>query len=97
MSNKKSPAERLESAKQRRQSLNEKVIRAKTVREQDEKRLKELKSKAKELYGTDDLDELRNKARSIRAEEEQQVASFESQLDQIEADFGKIQQAVDTK
>ncbi len=73
------------------QKLNKSKIESERDLVNAEKNLNELKQKAREEYGTDDLQELKEKLEQIKAENEQKRAEYHQTLEQIEAELTQIE------
>lgn len=96
--NDSSPRYDIELLRKRHKDLNEKRIAAETSLKNAEDRLAELKREAKEAWGTDDLDALKQKLDEMKANNEQQRAAYQAHIEQVEArlrevesQFGKAQ------
>lgn len=83
----------IEVLTQRYQDLNERKIEAQTNLKTAEGTLKKLRGKAKEEYGTDDLEELRKKLQEMKDENERKRAEYQQALDKIETDLENVEKA----
>ena len=83
--------ESIEALTKRYNELNARKIKAETNLESAEKRLAELKAEAKTTYGTDDLDELRQKLAEMEQANETARTAYQQKLDAIEADLKKVE------
>ncbi len=81
----------IDDLRERYRVLNERSIRAKADLENAEKQLSELRRKAREAYGTDDLDELKKQLEALKAENEARRAAYQQSLEKIEADLAKVE------
>jgi chromosome segregation ATPase len=81
----------IEILTQRYQDLNERKIKAQTNLENAERQLRELKKKAMETYGTDDVEELKRQLERLKAENESRRASYEELLNKIETDLAEVE------
>jgi chromosome segregation ATPase len=77
--------------KKRYEELNKKKIRVETERASSERRLRELQRKARDLYGTDDLDELRQRLAQMKEDNERRRRQYQEHLDQIEARLDQVE------
>ena len=84
--------EDIDALKKRYDALNEKKIKAETNQEAAEKRLKELREQALRDYGTDNLDELRQKLAELKAENERKRSEYQVHLDEIESKLATVEQ-----
>src|SRR5262245_27607420 len=80
----------IELLKRRHAELHVKKIQAETKKRESENRLTELKRQALEQFGTDDLDELKRKLQSIKAENERKRSGYQEHLDQIDAELDRV-------
>lgn len=84
--------EEIETLKKRYEALNEKKIKAKANQEAAEKQLNALKEQARHDYGTDNLDELRQKLAELKAENERKRAEYQAHLEDIETKLSAVEQ-----
>jgi tRNA A37 threonylcarbamoyladenosine dehydratase len=82
----------IDALKERYDALNKKKIQAETNQEAAEKRLKELKEQARRDYGTDNLDELKQKLDELKADNERKRAEYQKHLDAIELKLSEVEQ-----
>lgn len=82
----------IEQLQKRYQALNTRRIQAETNLENARKQLEGLKKEAREKYGTDDIDQLRQQLESMKAENERKRSEYESQLNQIEANLAAVEE-----
>jgi chromosome segregation ATPase len=80
----------IEQLQERYQTLNTEKIRAETELKNATERLDELKNEAREKFGTDDVTELQQQLATMRAENEQKRAKYQTDLDQIESDLATV-------
>lgn len=80
----------IEELQQRYSRLNTRKIQAETNLDNARKQLESLKSQARETFGTDDIDELRDKLKEMQSENEQKRQSYQSSLDRIESELKKV-------
>ncbi|MFH1300535.1 MAG: hypothetical protein ABIK07_05705 [Planctomycetota bacterium] len=73
------------------QKLNKRKIESERDLVNAEKNLNELKQQAQEEYGTDKLDELQEKLKQIKAENERKRAEYHQTLGKIETELTKIE------
>tara|TARA_R110002111_G_scaffold262875_1_gene342495 strand:+ start:38960 stop:39265 length:306 start_codon:yes stop_codon:yes gene_type:complete len=73
------------------QKLNKRKIESERDLVNAEKNLNELKQQAQEEYGTNKLDELKEKLQQIKAENERKRAEYHQTLGQIETELTKIE------
>jgi len=84
------PAQTIEELSTRYENLNRQKIQAGTNLENAQSQLDKLKEKAKQDYGTDDLDELKKILEEMRRKNEEDRSNYQSSLDKIEADLDNI-------
>jgi hypothetical protein len=86
------PAEQqdIEQLKRRYADLHERKIRAETKKGESESRLTDLKKQAREQYGTDSLNELKQKLSAMQAENERLRSEYQKHLDHIEAELDRV-------
>jgi chromosome segregation ATPase len=82
----------IEQLQERYARLNKEKIEADTKLKMTREQLDELKRKAREVYGTDDLNELRTKLEEMKAANEQKRAAYQADLDRIEADLAQVEE-----
>lgn len=80
---------------ERFQELKDKKTRAEADRDHAEQRLAELKEQARATYGTDDVDELKEKLAQMKAENERKRREYQQHLDRIEAELSAVEKRVD--
>jgi polyhydroxyalkanoate synthesis regulator phasin len=85
------PQQDIEHLKQRYQKLAETRTRAEANLETARTHLEELKKQAREQYGTDDIDELKNKLAQMEEENEKRATEYKQQLDAIEKDLRDVE------
>lgn len=83
--------EEIDALKARYDVLNKKKIQAETNHEAAERRLEELKAKAQKDYGTDNLDELKQKLDELKAENERKRAEYQAHLETIESKLADVE------
>ena len=77
--------------KQRFDSLSHEQTRIKAQQETVQNQLDEVKRQAREQFGTDDLDELKSRLKSMQSENEKQRVKYRSQLDKIEKQLADVE------
>jgi len=82
----------IEQLNKRYRELNDKKVEADTKLKMTRDQLDELKRKARQEYGTDDLDELRTKLEEMKAENERKRAAYQANLDRIETELEQVEQ-----
>lgn len=97
MATSKTPAKKgkkqdIEELKKRFNDLNTRKIQAETKLKTAKRELAKLRKKAKEEYGTDDLDELQTKLNELRDENEQKRSKYQASLEQIEEKLDEIEE-----
>lgn len=90
-SNKQEFVPDIEALTEQYQKLNKRKIESERDLVNAEKNLNELKQQAQDEYGTDQLDELKEKLNQIKAENERKRAEYHQSLGKIEADLAKIE------
>jgi hypothetical protein len=81
----------IEKLSKRHRALEEKQITAKTLLGASQDRLNDLKQKARESYGTDDLVKLREKLEDMKRENEHKRAAYQRHLDEIESQLAEVE------
>jgi hypothetical protein len=87
----KSVNQSIEQLQARYHDLNKKKIQAETNLDNAKKTLDNLKAEAREKFGSDDVDELREKLRAMKAENEEKRQSYQAELDRIETDLANVE------
>lgn len=82
---------KLEKLRDEFETLKERRIETETTRRDLEQRLKELKAKAEQTYGTSDLDELKALLEQRRQENEKMVAEYEAHIEGIKEQLAEIE------
>ena len=85
------PKQDIKALRKRYEDLNKKKIRAETEKSTAERRLEELQSKARERYGTDDLDALRRQLAEMQTENERRRSEYQTHLDDIETRLAEVE------
>ena len=85
----------IEQLQARYRDLHTKKIQADTNLENAKSKLKELKDEAREKFGTDDVDELREKLRAMKAENEEKRKKYQAELDRIETALQNVETNLD--
>ena len=81
----------IEQLKAKHKELDTARTRAKANLESAQKQLDELRAEARQAYGTDDLDALRQKLAQMRDENERKRADYQQHLEQIQAKLGEVE------
>lgn len=81
----------IEELQRRYQALNTKKIQAETQRESAKQRLDELKARARQDYGTDDVGQLRTKLAEMVAENTRKRTAYQADLDAIERGLADVE------
>jgi hypothetical protein len=81
----------IERLTERYTALSTKKIQAQTNLDNAEKELKKLKKQAKEEYGTDDLEQLKEKLNEMETENERKRSEYQQLLDTIEGELAKVE------
>jgi len=81
----------MEQLQARYRQLHNRQIEAKTNFKNAERQLSDLRKEAVEKYGTDNLDELRDKLAKMKAENEAKRKSYQASLDKIESDLAEVE------
>ncbi|HEX4123916.1 MAG TPA: hypothetical protein VHY37_04255 [Tepidisphaeraceae bacterium] len=82
----------IEELRRRYDDLKDAKTRAETNFENAQKELDREKVFAKSQWGTDDLEELRNKLKEMEEENERKRREYQGQLDAIEADLKSVEE-----
>jgi predicted nucleic acid-binding Zn-ribbon protein len=83
--------ETIEQLQERHATFNKQQIRVQAQLEEAQKRLAELNQRAKAEFGTDDVEQLREKLETMKRENEQKRAEYQSSLDQIDAKLKEVE------
>jgi phage shock protein A len=86
-----SPTSSIETLKARFEDLKSKKITAEANLKNANATLEELRREARTQFGTDDLDELRQKLSEMEAENERLRSEYEMHLDQIEQGLAEVE------
>jgi hypothetical protein len=81
----------MEQLQTRYRQLHNRQIEAKTNLNHAERQLAELRKEAMDKYETDNLDELRAKLATMKAENESKRRDYQASLDKIEADLAEVE------
>ena len=81
----------IEQLQKRYESLNTRKIQAETHRDNAKKRLEELRSEARDKYGTDDVAELEKKLAEMKADNERKRSEYQQSLDKIEGELAEVE------
>lgn len=82
----------IEQLRDRYEDLNQQKIVFQTKRDTALEQLNKLKASALEQYGTDDVEQLRNKLAQMKKENEKLRSKYQQSLDQIESQLDEIQE-----
>jgi chromosome segregation ATPase len=85
-------AQSIEQLQKRYGELNKKQIEANANLQNAEKQLHALQAEAREKYGSDDLNELRQKLATMIAENESKRHDYQQKLDAIESDLAQVEE-----
>ena len=83
--------ETIEQLQERHATFNKQQIRVQAQLEEAQKRLAELNQRAKAEFGPDDVEQLREKLETMKRENEQKRAEYQSSLDQIDAKLKEVE------
>lgn len=83
--------ETIEQLQQRHATFNKQHIRVQAQLEEAQKRLAELHQEAKAQFGTDDVEQLREKLETMKRENEQKRSEYQASLDQIDAKLKQVE------
>lgn len=81
----------IEQLQSRFAALDKKRTQAETTLEHAVRDLESLKSDAKQQYGTDDLDALREKLAVMTRENEEKRSKYQADLDRIESELADVE------
>src|SRR5579864_6930015 len=87
-----SAAQDIETLKRRYENLSREKTRAETNLDHARAQLDQLKKRARESYGTDDLEQLKAELAQMKEENERKRAKYQQDLQKIEDDLRKIEQ-----
>lgn len=88
----KQEKQNIETLTLRYQKLHTQKIEAETSLKHALQQLEDLKQQALEDFGTDDIDQLKEKLDEMELENERQRSEYQAALDKIEADLEGVQQ-----
>ena len=80
----------IEELQTRFDGLNKQKIKVETQREHALAQLEDLKSQANELYGSDDVDQLKSTLEELKTKNEKMRSEYQSSLNQIDQDLAEI-------
>jgi len=86
-----SEVQSMEQLQERYRKLHHKQIEASANLKNAERQLEELRLDARSKYGTDNLDELRDKLAAMKAENETKRRDYQASLDTIERDLAEVE------
>lgn len=81
----------IEELRERYNELSHKKTAAETKLEQAEEHLRDLQERAKQDYGTCDLEELRQRLEKMSAENQQKTEDYQKHLDEIDQKLSEIE------
>jgi hypothetical protein len=84
-------AQDIEQLRKRHADLDKKKTIAETQLKSANEQLETFKRQAMELYGTDDLDELKKKLEAMKRENEARRAAYQQHLDEIEGGLAEVE------
>lgn len=82
----------IEELQLRYNGLNTRKIQAETNLKNAEKQLDQLKQQAREKYGTDDVEQLREQLTEMRNENDRKRREYQAELDRIDGELTKVDQ-----
>jgi DNA repair exonuclease SbcCD ATPase subunit len=85
----------IEQLQARYHNLHTQKITADANLENARQNLDKLKDEARQKFGTDDVDELREKLRAMKAENEEKRKNYQAELDRIETDLQSVEKNLD--
>jgi uncharacterized coiled-coil DUF342 family protein len=80
----------IDQLQKRYQNLSEKKIKVETQRDHALTQLNELKAQAKELYGSDDVEELKKILEEMKTSNETKRSEYQESLDSIDAELAAV-------
>ena len=81
----------IEQLQARYRELHTKKIQADTNLENANRNLAALKDEGRQRFNTDDVDELREKLRAMKAENEEKRKNYQAELDRIETELAAVE------
>ena len=81
----------IEDLRKKYEQLRDEKTRAETNLKHQQNALEDLKAKAREAYGTDDLAELEAKLQTLKRENEEKRTAYQKALEGIEADLKAVE------
>ncbi len=97
MPNQDKSSQTIEQLQSRFQRLSEQKIKVETQRDHALNQLNELKSQAKELYGSDKMDELKQILNKMKSSNEEKRSEYQKSLDAIDADLAAVDEKFSEK
>jgi uncharacterized protein (DUF342 family) len=82
----------IEELQKRYQKLHERKIKAETNLDHSQRELARLQQEAREKYGTDDVDQLRQKLNSMKNDNDEKRRKYQADLDGIESELEAVEQ-----
>lgn len=82
----------IEKLTERFQTLHQQKIEANAHLQNAQKQMSELKAQALEEFGTDDLDELKQKLKDMELENERNRFEYQQKLDEIERNLESVKE-----
>ena len=80
----------IDELQKRYQALSDQKIKVETQREHALEQLDKLKAQAKELYGSDDVGQLKKVLDEMKLSNEEKRSQYQASLDSIDADLAAI-------
>ena len=90
MAKSSSESQTIEQLQARYEGLNEQKIKVSAQREHALQRLEELKTQAKQQYGSDDIEQLALKLKEMKSRNEEMRSQYQATLDGIDRDLAAI-------
>ena len=85
------PVPDIDALKRRHRELENQKIAAETNLDRATEELDRLRNEAREQYGTDDLEDLRQKLEEMKSDNERKRYDYDRHLAQIETELGRIE------
>ncbi len=90
MPKKNDTSQTIEQLQRRYQGLSEQKIKVETQRDTALNQLEDLKSQAKDLYGSDDVEELKKILETMKSSNEEKRSQYQESLDGIDAELAAV-------
>ena len=91
----KQTSQSIEQLQARHKQLAEQKIKIETQRDHASAQLEELKSQAREVYGSDDIEKLKSMLEKMKQTNEEKRSKYQEALDAVDSDLAAIAEKFD--